>query len=248
MRGVRAAGRGHAAGCLLRVPGHRQRARRPKGAVAHCQATGQRAVGARPHGVREAVRGVRRHRPAAASALRARAAAHGRAVRTEAVTVHVPPGDRRRRRGCGSPGRDTPAVTAAATGDLYVTVHVAPHPLFRREGDDLHIDVPVAVHEAALGARIEVPSLDGPFRLTLPPGTQSGQRSACAGAAAPTRDGGRGDLIVRGAAGAAAATRRALAGADAGVRPAQQRRRPEGPERSVANRHGQAQPAARRTT
>ena len=53
-------------------------------------------------------------------------------------------------------------------------MQVAPHPLFRREGDDLHLELPVAVHEAVLGARIEVPSLDGPFRLTIPPGTQSG--------------------------------------------------------------------------
>ena len=82
------------------------------------------------------------------------------------------------------------------TGDLYVIVHVAPHPLFRREGDDLHIEVPVAVHEAVLGARIEVPSLDGPFRLTLPPGTQGGRQFRVSGRGAPTLDGGRGDLIV----------------------------------------------------
>ena len=63
------------------------------------------------------------------------------------------------------------------------------------EGDDLHIGFPVAVHEAVLGARIEVPSLDGPFRLTLPPGTQGGQFRV-GGRGPPTLDGGRGDLIV----------------------------------------------------
>jgi DnaJ-class molecular chaperone len=68
--------------------------------------------------------------------------------------------------------------------------------LFRREGDDLHIEVPVAVHEAVLGARIEVPSLDGDFRVTVPPGTHNGRQFRIAGRGVPTPSGGRGDLIV----------------------------------------------------
>ena len=56
--------------------------------------------------------------------------------------------------------------------------------------------VPVAVHEAVLGARIEVPSLDGPVKLRIPPGTQAGQRFRLRGRGAPTTSGGRGDLIV----------------------------------------------------
>ena len=58
-----------------------------------------------------------------------------------------------------------PDGTAARTGDLFVDVHVQPHPLFRREGDDLHLVVPIGVHEAVLGARIDVPTLEGPVEL-----------------------------------------------------------------------------------
>jgi molecular chaperone DnaJ len=76
-------------------------------------------------------------------------------------------------------------------------VNVEPHPLFRREGDDIHVTVPIAVHEAALGARVEVPSLDGPVRLRVPPGTQSGQRFRLRdrGVVSPL-DARRGDLVV----------------------------------------------------
>jgi molecular chaperone DnaJ len=78
-----------------------------------------------------------------------------------------------------------------------VAVHVAPHALFRREGDELHLAVPVAVHEAALGARIEIPGIDGPTRLRVPPGTQSGQHFRLRGRGAPSlRTGRRGDLVV----------------------------------------------------
>jgi len=74
---------------------------------------------------------------------------------------------------------------------------VQPHPLFRRDGDDLHLTVALAVHEAALGAKIEVPSLDGPARLRVPPGTQSGQRFRIRERGVPSpRDGRRGDLVV----------------------------------------------------
>ena len=80
------------------------------------------------------------------------------------------------------------------SGDLYITVHVRPHPTFRREGDDLHIVVPVAIHEAALGAKIDVPSLDGTARLRVPPGTQSGQRFRLRERGVPSpRDGRRGE-------------------------------------------------------
>ncbi len=76
-----------------------------------------------------------------------------------------------------------------------MTVHVQPHPLFTRHGDDLVAVLPVAVYEAALGARIEVPTLDGPVRLRVPPGTQAGQRLRLIGAGVPTPAGGRGDVI-----------------------------------------------------
>ena len=64
-------------------------------------------------------------------------------------------------------------------------------------GDDLHLVVPVAVHEAALGARVEIPVLDGTARLRVPPGTQTGQRLRLRGRGAPSpRDGRRGDLVA----------------------------------------------------
>jgi len=76
-------------------------------------------------------------------------------------------------------------------------VRVKPHPLFRRDGDDLVVTVPVAIHEAALGAKIEVPSMDGPARLRVPPGTQSGQRFRLRERGViSARDGRRGDLVV----------------------------------------------------
>jgi molecular chaperone DnaJ len=74
---------------------------------------------------------------------------------------------------------------------------VTPHPVYRREGDDLLMSVPVAIHEAALGARVEVRTLEGTARLRVPPGTQTGQRFRLRGRGAPsTRTGQRGDLIV----------------------------------------------------
>jgi molecular chaperone DnaJ len=86
----------------------------------------------------------------------------------------------------------------APPGDLYLTVRVAPHPEFRREGDDLHVLLSVAVHEAALGARIPVPTPDGSATLRVPPGTQSGQRFRLRdrGAVSRRAEGRRGDLIV----------------------------------------------------
>lgn len=119
----------------------------------------------------------------------------GRVARGERVAVTLPPGtaDGARVR---VPSKGHAGRYGGPPGDLYVTVHVEPHPLFRREGDDVHLVVPVAVHEAALGSRIEIPSLDGQARLRVPPGTQSGQRFRLRGRGAPTRDGRRGDLVA----------------------------------------------------
>jgi molecular chaperone DnaJ len=122
-------------------------------------------------------------------------AGQGRAVRTEGIVVRVPAGVsdgaqlRIAERGhAGSHG--------APSGDLFVNVKVQPHPVLRRDRDDLHMTVPVAVHEAALGARIEVPSFDGPVRLKIPPGTQGGQRVRVSGRGVPTQGGDRGDLWI----------------------------------------------------
>ena len=95
------------------------------------------------------------------------------------------------------PAKGNAGLHGGVPGDLYVTVRVAPHPMFRREGDDLHLVVPIAVHEAALGAKIEIRTFEGSARLRVPPGTQSGQRFRLREHGAPsTRTGQRGDLIV----------------------------------------------------
>lgn len=122
-------------------------------------------------------------------------AGEGRVVRTEGVAVPVPPGTsdgaRLRLPEQGHAGR-----RGGRPGDLYVTVHVTPHPLFRRDGDDLHIGVPIAVHEAVLGTRVDIPSLDGTVRLRIPPGTQAGQQFRLRGRGVPSPGGGVGDLVV----------------------------------------------------
>lgn len=117
-------------------------------------------------------------------------------VRTETQSVQIPPGlDDGARIRVIAKGHAGP--NGGEHGDLFVTVRVEPHPLFRREGDDLHLTVPVAVHEAALGAKIDVPSLEGRARVRVPPGTQSGQRFRLRERGVPSaRDGRRGDLVV----------------------------------------------------
>src|SRR5437764_3232654 len=117
-------------------------------------------------------------------------------ARTELLNVGIPQGladgARIRVAGKGNVGRN-----GGENGDLYITVHVQPHPTFRREGDDLHVVVPVAIHEAALGAKIDVPAFGGTARLRVPPGTQSGQSFRLhERGAGSSRDGRRGDLIV----------------------------------------------------
>ena len=134
--------------------------------------------------------GRRRHRPCGVCG------AEGVLSRIEAIGVPVPAGvtggTRLRVSGGGNAGR-----RGGPTGDLYVTVAVDPHPLFRREGDDLHLVLPVAVHEAALGARVEVPTAGDRARVRIPPGTQSGQRLRLRERGAPSPRAGRpGDLIV----------------------------------------------------
>ncbi len=117
--------------------------------------------------------------------------------RAETVRFRVPAGvaDGARLR---VPGKGHAGVRGGRPGDLYVSVDVESHELFRRDGDDLHLVVPVAIHEAALGARIEVPSPDGVARVRIPPGTQTGQRFRVRGRGAPSRrgEGERGDLVV----------------------------------------------------
>ena len=116
--------------------------------------------------------------------------------RSESLTVDIPAGiaDGARVR---VPARGHAGVRGGAPGDLYLEVEVRPDEVFRRSGDDLHLELPVEIHEAALGARIEVPTPDGTARVRIPPGTQSGQRFRLRERGAPSaRSGARGDLIV----------------------------------------------------
>lgn len=123
-------------------------------------------------------------------------AGHPMALRTESLTVQLAPGVTDGAR-LQVPGHGHAGRNGGEPGDLHLTVEVETHPLFTRHGDDLHVVVPVAVHEAALGARIEVPTLDEPVRLRVPPGTQSGQRFRLRERGVPSlRDGTRGDLLV----------------------------------------------------
>jgi molecular chaperone DnaJ len=99
----------------------------------------------------------------------------GRVLRTDPVEVRIPAGvqtgTRLRVAGKGNAGS-----MGAPAGDLYITVRAESHPFFHREGDDIEIRVPVTVSEAGLGAKIEVPTIDGRTLFKVPPGTQSGQK------------------------------------------------------------------------
>src|SRR6195952_4694078 len=101
-------------------------------------------------------------------------------------------------------GKGNAGTEGAPAGDLYLIIKVGGHKLFQRVGDDIHITVPVTVMEAALGAKIEVPTIDGDnagaghTQLKIPPGTQTGQklRMREKGVPSATREGVRGDQIV----------------------------------------------------
>ncbi len=168
--------------------------RTPDAGCQHCQATG-RVRWARGHMV------FAKACPACAGTGRQRAArcelcaARGRTLRSEAVPVRIPAGveDGARLR---VPEKGHAGHRRGRTGDLYIDIHVRPHLLLRREGDDLRFVVPIAVHEALLGARISVPTLDGNIALKVPAGTQAGQCFRISGRGAPTPAGARGDLIV----------------------------------------------------
>jgi molecular chaperone DnaJ len=99
----------------------------------------------------------------------------GRISRQETVEVRIPPGaengSRLRVAGKGNAG-----TGGAPPGDLYIVTRVEEHPFFKRAGNDIQIQVPVTVAEAALGAKVEVPTIDGNALLKIPPGTDSGKK------------------------------------------------------------------------
>jgi DnaJ-class molecular chaperone len=95
-------------------------------------------------------------------------------------------------------GKGAAGTTGGPAGDLYVVIRVKPHAYFERRGNDIECEVPVTLAEAMLGAKIEVPTIDGPTSMTLPPGTQNGRRFRLRGKGAPNRQGNeRGNQYVR---------------------------------------------------
>ncbi|HEU4622926.1 MAG TPA: molecular chaperone DnaJ, partial [Burkholderiaceae bacterium] len=98
----------------------------------------------------------------------------GKIKRTKTLEVKVPAGidDGMRIR---SSGNGEPGVNGGPPGDLYVEIHVKPHTMFERDGDDLHCQVPIAFTTAALGGKIEVPTLGGRAEIDIPEGTQQGK-------------------------------------------------------------------------
>ncbi|MGH2724310.1 MAG: molecular chaperone DnaJ [Actinomycetota bacterium] len=93
-------------------------------------------------------------------------------------------------------GRGEPGPPGGAPGDLYVTVRVAPHPFFGRRGPNLTLTLPITFPEAALGANVKVPTLNGMVTLKVPAGTSAGRTFRVRGKGAPKPGGGRGDLLV----------------------------------------------------
>ena len=114
-----------------------------------------------------------------------------------------------------------PEPPGAPPGDLYIITEVQPHPFFERRGDDLYTIVPITVTEATLGAKIEVPTLDGRSLLRVPPGTNSGQKLRLREKGVPSvrHPGHRGRSIRRVAGRCAEAGGRTRAGTLAGTGP-----------------------------
>src|SRR6202795_1160508 len=99
----------------------------------------------------------------------------GTVARTEPLEVRIKAGTRDGQR-IRLAGKGNAGAHGGAVGDLYVIIRIGEHPVFRRDGDDIYLTVPVSSTEAALGAKIEVPTVDGRALLKIPPGTQNGQK------------------------------------------------------------------------
>jgi DnaJ-class molecular chaperone len=113
------------------------------------------------------------------------------------VTVKIPAGVKEGAR-VRAANQGAPGENGGPNGDLYLKIRIKPHPFWSREGDNLKCEIPVAFHEAALGATIEVPTLDGSVKMKIPPGTQSGQTFRLSGRGVPhLKGGGKGDLFVK---------------------------------------------------
>lgn len=98
----------------------------------------------------------------------------GRIKRNKTLEVKIPAGIDNGMR-IRSTGNGEPGTNGGPSGDLYVEIHIKPHPVFQREGDDLHCEMPISFSKAALGGEIEVPTLTGKVSFTVPEGTQTGK-------------------------------------------------------------------------
>ena len=121
----------------------------------------------------------------------------GTVTRTEQIEFRIKAGTREGQR-IRLAGKGNAGVNGGAPGDLYLIIKTGTHPVFSRQGDDVYVTIPVTVTEAAMGSKIDVPTIDGRAQLKIPPGTQSGQklRMRERGVPSSTRDGKRGDQIV----------------------------------------------------
>src|SRR5690242_1788186 len=121
----------------------------------------------------------------------------GRVRRADTIDFRIPPGAQTGSR-FRVPGRGNAGTRGGPAGDLYIVTRVEPHPFFDRRGDDLYTVVPVTVSEAALGAKVEVPTIDGRAQVRIPPGTNSGKvlRLREKGAPSVRRAAKRGDQLV----------------------------------------------------
>ncbi len=121
----------------------------------------------------------------------------GAVSRTEPLEVRIKAGTRDGQR-IRLAGKGNAGLRGGPAGDLFVIIRAGDHPVFRRDGDDIYLSVPVNATEAALGAKIEVPTIDGRALLKIPPGTPSGQKLRLRekGAPSASKEGVRGDEIV----------------------------------------------------
>jgi molecular chaperone DnaJ len=121
----------------------------------------------------------------------------GRVRRAETIEVRIPAGVQTGSR-VRVPGHGNAGTAGAPPGDLYIITDVQPHPFFQRRGDDLYTVVPITVTEATLGAKVEVPTMDGRSVLRIPPGTNSGQKLRLREKGVPSvrQPGHRGDQYV----------------------------------------------------
>ena len=119
----------------------------------------------------------------------------GRARAKREITVKVPAGVEEGTR-LRLPGEGEAGMRGGERGDLYVDLAITPHAVFSRRGRDLHCEVSVSMAQAALGDEIDVPTLEGPVPLAIPPGLQPGATTTLRGKGMPSLRDGKGDLIV----------------------------------------------------